>query len=81
MVRERYLLTNYIGDVYTTDQKFGSTWNFAQFREFIVIAFKLHTYAKLNCLKKELFWHLNGVLMQNWTVWKRTVFDIEWDLR
>ena len=25
----------------------------------------------------ELFWYLNSVLMLNWTVWNRAVFDIE----
>ena len=36
-----------------------------------VSTFKLHTYAKLNCLKWNCF------CMLNWIVWNRTVFDIE----
>ena len=45
---------------------------------------KLCTYAKLNCSKQNCFWHLNYVLVLNWTVWNRTVymykngFDIKW---
>ena len=33
---------------------------------------KLCTYAKLNCLTSNCFWHWNCVLMLNWTVWNRT---------
>ena len=38
---------------------------------------KLCTYAKLNCLKYNCFWHLNCVLLLNWIVLNRTAFDIE----
>ena len=36
-----------------------------------VLTFKLHTYAKLNCLKWNCF------CMLNWFVWNGTVFNIE----
>ena len=41
------------------------------------------TYAKLNYLKKELFWHLTVCQqnsMLNWIVWNRTVFMNKMDL-
>ena len=43
----------------------------------IVLTSKLCTYAKLNCLKWNCFWHRNCVLMLNWILWNGIVFDIE----
>ena len=34
---------------------------------------KLCSYAKLNCLKYNCFWHWNCVLTLNWIIWYRTV--------
>ena len=39
-----------------------------------VLTFKMCTDAKLYCLKKNCFWHLNWVLTLNWIVWNRTVY-------
>ena len=36
-----------------------------------------NTHALAELLEIELFWYLNCVLMQNWFVWNRTVFDTE----
>ena len=52
-----------------------------------VLIFKLHTYAKLNCLKWNCFWHLTvepksifiikwiGWIWTVWIAWNRNVFD------
>ena len=37
-----------------------------------VLIFKLRTYAKLNCLKLNCFWHWNLIKL-NWIAWNRTV--------
>ena len=46
------------------------TWNRNVFDNWTVLTF---TYAKLNCLKLNCFWHWNCVLTLNWIVIYRTV--------
>ena len=48
-----------------------------RFFHYTDFAFKRRIYAKLNCLKIELFWYLNCVLMLNWTARNRTVLTFK----
>ena len=52
-------------------------WNRTVWTFKISTSFKLHTYAKLNCLKVELFWHLNFILMLNRIARNRTALIFE----